>query len=477
MLAMSMVVASSLRRFVEASVARAGLCTALAIVGAHLGPPVRAQSVVAWGLNTFGECNVPQFPPGAVPVAVAAGSHLSVAAFADGSIVTWGWGLDGQASPPTLPPGRRAVKLNAGEGNFCLALLDDGSLVGWGNNAFGQAVAPPLPLGVVYVDAAAGGGHTVAVRSDGSALAWGYNNEGQCNVPATPPGLTYVAASAGHSHSALLRSDGALVAFGRNDFGQCNVGPTASSSPIVSIGTGLFSTSALHADGVVSSWGDCTSCECCVAPAPPANPYVQMSVGQKFTVLTRADGTLAVVGQNAGQQLFPPNPPAGQAFVQTSGGNSHAIALTGAPCALVASYCTAGTTVHGCVPSIGGVGAPSSQATSGFDIVVSDVPGQRFGTIFYGFYPLATPWAPGSSSSKCVAFPIQRTGDRQSGGTAGQCNGELRLDFNAWRAANSGALGSPYVAGQVIYAQGWFRDPGAPKQTNLSDGLRFVLCD
>ncbi len=143
----------------------------------------------------------------------------------------------------------------------------------------------------------------------------------------------------------------------------------------------------------------------------------------------------------------------------------------------VSTYCTAGTTVHGCVPSIGGVGAPSSQAISGFDIVVSNVPGQRFGTIFYGFYAGAVPWAPFSPSFQCIAFPIQRTGDRQSSGTAGQCNGELRLDFNAWRAANPGALGSPYVAGQVIYAQGWFRDPGAPKQTNLSDGLRFTLCD
>ncbi len=52
-----------------------------------------------------------------------------------------------------------------------------------------------------------------------------------------------------------------------------------------------------------------------------------------------------------------------------------------------------------------------------------------------------------------------------------------RLDFNAWRAANPGALGNPFVAGQVFHAQGWFRDPGAPKQTNLSDGLRFTLCE
>jgi hypothetical protein len=143
----------------------------------------------------------------------------------------------------------------------------------------------------------------------------------------------------------------------------------------------------------------------------------------------------------------------------------------------ISTYCTAGTTVHGCVPSIAGVGAPSSQAATGFDIVVSNVPGQRYGTLFYGFYPFATPWAPGSLSYQCIAAPVQRLGVQDTGGVAGQCTGELRLDFNAWRAANPGALGNPFVAGQVFHAQGWFRDPGAPKQTNLSDGLRFTLCD
>lgn len=141
----------------------------------------------------------------------------------------------------------------------------------------------------------------------------------------------------------------------------------------------------------------------------------------------------------------------------------------------VSAYCTAGTTVHGCVPSITGVGVPSSAAASGFDIVASQVEGQRFGLIYYGFAQIAVPWSPASSSYRCVSFPQQRTAVIGSGGVAGQCNGELRLDFNAWLQANPGGLGNPFVAGQVFYAQGWFRDPGAPKQTNLSNALRFAL--
>jgi formylglycine-generating enzyme required for sulfatase activity len=142
----------------------------------------------------------------------------------------------------------------------------------------------------------------------------------------------------------------------------------------------------------------------------------------------------------------------------------------------VSTYCTAGTSVQGCVPQISGVGVPSMNATSGFDIAIPNMPGQRFGSIFYGFYSLVTPWAPGSPSFRCVANPVQRTGNLFSGGTPGQCDGELRLDFNAWRAANPGALGSPFAVGQTIRAQGWYRDPAAPSQTNLSDALVFNLC-
>ena len=141
------------------------------------------------------------------------------------------------------------------------------------------------------------------------------------------------------------------------------------------------------------------------------------------------------------------------------------------------SYCTAGTSVQGCLPSISGVGVPNVLANSGFDLVVSNVPGQRSGTIFYGFYSFITPWAPGSPSFKCVANPVQRMNNLFSGGTAAQCNGELRVDFNAWMATHPAALGGPFAQGQTIRAQGWYRDPAAPGQTNLSNAVTFTICD
>jgi hypothetical protein len=145
----------------------------------------------------------------------------------------------------------------------------------------------------------------------------------------------------------------------------------------------------------------------------------------------------------------------------------------------VVAYCTAGTTSNGCVPAISGAGTASASAGSGFTISVANVEGQRAGLIFYGldnsnWSPL--PWLSGSSTSfLCVKPPTQRTPPQNSGGTAASCNGSLAVDWNAFRAANPGALGAPFQGGETVFAQAWFRDPPAPKTTNLSDGLQFTV--
>ena len=149
-----------------------------------------------------------------------------------------------------------------------------------------------------------------------------------------------------------------------------------------------------------------------------------------------------------------------------------------APCPLPVAYCTSGTTSGGCTATISGAGTASVTATSGFTIAVNGAESQKQGIVFYGvnnsgFTPTA--WG-GGASYLCVKAPTQRLGVQNTGGTAGVCDGLLSIDWNAFRAANPTALGSPFSAGQQIYAQGWFRDPPAPKTTSLSNALMFALC-
>jgi len=142
------------------------------------------------------------------------------------------------------------------------------------------------------------------------------------------------------------------------------------------------------------------------------------------------------------------------------------------------AYCTAGTTTHGCVPSITGTGSASASTGSGFTIAVNNVEGSKSGLIFYGLSNTGwtpTTWAVGSTSFLCVKAPTQRTPTQNSGGTLNSCNGALTLDWNTFIATHNGALGTPFVGGETVWAQGWFRDPTAPKTTNLSNGLMFSV--
>ncbi len=142
-----------------------------------------------------------------------------------------------------------------------------------------------------------------------------------------------------------------------------------------------------------------------------------------------------------------------------------------------ASYCTASTTTNGCSASISAATQPNVTFTSTCALSVAGVEGQRQRLIFYGvdntgFSPL--PWSPGSSSFLCVKPPTQRTAIQDSGGAIASCSGMLSLDWNAFHAANPGALGTPFTAGSKVYAQGWFRDPPAPVSTNPSNALELT---
>jgi len=140
------------------------------------------------------------------------------------------------------------------------------------------------------------------------------------------------------------------------------------------------------------------------------------------------------------------------------------------------NYCTAGVTTNGCAATMSAAGLASASAPSGFTLSALGVEGDKQGLIFYSASGEASsPWG-ASSSFLCIKAPTQRTGAQVSGGAAGSCNGVLSVDWNAFRAANPTAVGTPFAAGDRVQAQAWFRDPPSPKSTMLSDALEFEVC-
>ena len=118
-------------------------------------------SLVAWGDNRYGQCDVPV--PNVNFVAVDAASTFSVALDGNGLVHCWG----------TLPDpviNGNIVAIDAGP-DYCLALRGDGSVVAWGSNTQGQYQVPEPNEGFVAISA--GEGAALALRADGSIVCWG----------------------------------------------------------------------------------------------------------------------------------------------------------------------------------------------------------------------------------------------------------------------------------------------------------------
>ena len=138
------------------------------------------------------------------------------------------------------------------------------------------------------------------------------------------------------------------------------------------------------------------------------------------------------------------------------------------------SYCTAGTSTNGCTPTLSANANPNLAHSTPCTISATGVEGQKTGVLFYGLDSLIQPWATGSTSFLCVRLPTQRTLSQSSGGTVGTCSGTFTLDWNLFQTTTPGAVGQPWIAGEVACVQAWYRDPPAPKSTNLSNALRLT---
>ena len=266
--------------------------------------------VVAWGVSSYGETNVPFASTNAT--AIAAGIYHSLALKSDGKVIQWG-NSNFVAPPVGLS---NVVAIAAGYGNN-LALRKDGKVVGWGLNAHGEAT-PPVGLSNV-VAIAEGNNHSLALRNDGTVAAWGSNQFNQTNVPSDLSNV--VAISAGDSHSLALRSDGNIVAWGDNDAGQTNV-PAGLSKVVAIAGGGASFSLALKSDGTVVGWGNGLY-GATTTPAGLSN-VVAIAAGTFHSLALRRDSVIISWGFDS--------PPDGLTNVAAiSGGYVHSLALVENP--------------------------------------------------------------------------------------------------------------------------------------------------
>ena len=242
-------------------------------------------TLVAWGMNYQGQCNIPSGLTDIVSISAGVGHNLVLRG--DGTVVAWGDNFYGQCN---VPSGLSNVVAITAKYDQSLALRRDGTVIGWGWNDYGQVNVPSDLNGVVAI--AAGNYHSLALKADGTVVAWGNNSSGQTDVPSGLNGV--VAISAGAEHSVALKKDGSVVAWGNNFRGQCDVPPGLSG--VVAIAVGGGHSLAVRTDGTVVAWGENFSKECDVPVG--LSGVVGISAGSIHSLALKADGTIVAWGGN-----------------------------------------------------------------------------------------------------------------------------------------------------------------------------------
>jgi hypothetical protein len=118
-------------------------------------------SIIGWGGQVVGGDLSGGF------VKVAAGGFHSLGLRQDGSIVAWGYNYEGQCNIPS--PNSGFIAIAAGYLLHSLGLKQDGSIVAWGDNSYGHCNIPSPNSGFIAISD--GYWHSLGLKQDGSIVA------------------------------------------------------------------------------------------------------------------------------------------------------------------------------------------------------------------------------------------------------------------------------------------------------------------
>ena len=256
---------------------------------------VEPGSVIAWGQNVNGECDVPE--PNEDFTMVAAGLNHSLGLKSNGSIEAWGYNEFDQCEVPE--PNIDFVLVERGAWHN-LALKTDGAIVTWGRNEFGQLDVPEPNTG--FISASGGSCHSIGLKADGSVVAWGRNNYGQCNVP--EPNTEFVSIAAGWYFNIGLKEDGSLVTWGYNDAGQLNI--PEPNTGFIAFAAGESHGIALRSDSTIVAWGSNINGE--LEIPEPNSDFISITAGYYHNLALKSDSSVLSWGLNDMGQCNIPEP-------------------------------------------------------------------------------------------------------------------------------------------------------------------------
>lgn len=278
-------------------------------------------SLVCWGDNSFGQCNVPA-SLGPV-ISVDTGTTFTVAVRADGTLRAWGSNSQGETRVPTnFGP---ATRVRCGE-LHTMVLLADGSVRAFGIDASSPALAIPRAIGPAPRIAHARGDSTTALCGDGSLLSWG--RFGSLPPPDDSIDFDISEGTTTFGERTFIGRRADLSVWSRYASQQ-----PAALNAAISVTAGADFCAAVRTDGTVFAWGP--NIQMSTVPVS-IGLATRVDAGNDYALAHRTNGTLGSWGATS---LAPPTTLG--VVTNFSAGANHALArrtngfLTGWPTSLV----------------------------------------------------------------------------------------------------------------------------------------------
>lgn len=253
-------------------------------------------TVIAWGSNDKGQCDVPEGL--ADVVAISAGAWQGFALRRDGELISWGEGENGQTSPPQ----NHGIAAVTGGYWHGMALSEDGRLFAWGDDEFHQNDVPAWVSSARVQAISAGGEHNVVLTEDGRVRAWGRSDHWQTSVPDRSATYPTSAPPRPQNEAAPPRlPSGTVWGWGSTDDGLLAFHPKLSTAApmrvpgvdqvarVVTLQNTVF---ALRSDGTVAAWGGNDKGQLC--DGTRTDRYTPMSVSNLREITEIARGPMAV---------------------------------------------------------------------------------------------------------------------------------------------------------------------------------------
>ncbi|QOY89885.1 InlB B-repeat-containing protein [Paludibaculum fermentans] len=225
-------------------------------------------TVVAWGSNSNGECNVPAGLTNVV--AIAAANYSTVALKADGTVVAWGT----SQVVTGLPAGLSNLVGIADGNDYAIGLKADGTLVTWGQPSYYlDLTAIAQVRNAVAVSAQY---NALALTADGIPVSLSTESS---SLP--PPSLSNVVSVYANSGYGAITQDGSLTLWANSN----NSTVPADWVNLSSVALGGNCPLALKQDGTLSQW-NCSFSYTTTQPKDVPNVTALVGTGDRAIALT-----------------------------------------------------------------------------------------------------------------------------------------------------------------------------------------------